>query len=347
MDLTVVGLRRGEARTLAPRPNTVLREGDVLLVEGRAEDILSVKDAAGVEIKPDFRLSDPDLESETVRMVEAMVLPRSNLVGHTLRDSRFRERTGLTVLAIHRGGEPGRWRSISRRRFEPGDVMLLQGGLTDIQRLDPRDLLLLEDKSAHHPRTVKSRIALVVFVICILLAANKLVPLSIAFLLGVPVLVLTHCLTTEEAYESVDWRLMVLIGAMLAFGAAMTKVGAASYLATWIVEHVSPWGNYAMLASFFLLTVVLTQPMSNQAAALVVLPVAIEAARRSGIEPRSLVMGVTFAASCSFLTPLEPSCVLVYGPGRYRFFDFMKVGSGLTLIVFAASMLLIPLFWPM
>ncbi len=347
MELMVVGLRRGEARTLAPRAATVLREGDILLVEGRAEDILSVKDAAGVEIKPDFKLSDPDLESETVRMVEAMVLPRSNLVRHTLGDSRFRERTGLTVLAIHGRGESKSWRSISRRRFESGDVVLLQGSLADIQRMDARDLLLLEDKSAHHPRTVKSRIALVVFVACVLLAANGLLPLSVAFLLGVPILILTRCLTTEEAYESVDWRLMVLIGAMMAFGVAMTKVGAASYLAGWIVLHVSPWGNYAMLASFFLLTVLLTQPMSNQAAALVVLPVAIEAAKTSGIDPRSLVMAVTFAASCSFLTPLEPSCVLVYGPGRYRFLDFVRVGGGLTVIVFIASLTLIPVFWPM
>jgi di/tricarboxylate transporter len=127
----------------------------------------------------------------------------------------------------------------------------------------------------------------------------------------------------------------------------MSKVGAASLLADWIVAQVQPWGDLAMLASFFLLTVVLTQPMSNQAAALVVLPVAIEAARRSDVDPRSLVMSVTFAASCSFLTPLEPSCVLVYGPGRYKFFDFVRVGAVLTAVVFVASMALIPLFWPL
>lgn len=344
MDLVVVGLRRGETRVLAPRPTFVLHEGDILLVEGRAEDILLVKDVDGLEIKPDFKLSDPDLVSENVRMVEAMVLPRSHYVGRTLRDSLFRERTGLVVLAIHgRAGDS----PLSRHRIEAGDVMLLQGDLEDIDRVNARDLVLLEDKSAHHPRTVKSRIALAIVVACLALAVLKLVPMSIAFLMGVPALILTRCITTSEAYESVDWPLIIMIGALLALGVAMTKTGAAEWLAGMLVRWISPLGGQALLASFFLLTVILTQPMSNQAAALVLLPVAIQVARSVGIEPRSLVMGVTFAASCSFMTPLEPSCVLVYRPGRYHFSDFMRVGGGLTLIVFIASMILIPRFWPL
>ena len=344
MDLVVVGLRRGVKRILAPRPTVVLCEGDVLLVEGRAEDILLVKDTSGLEIKPDFKLSDPDLVSENVRMVEAMVLPRARLVGRTLRESLFRERTGLVVLAIHGSADKS---PLSRHKIEAGDVMLLQGDVEDIQRVNPRDLVLLEDKSAHHPRTIKSRIATGIVVACITLAAAKLIPMSIAFLLGVPALILTRCLTPDEAYESVDWRLMVMIGALMALGVAMTKTGAAQLLADFIVRWLSPFGGQALLGGFFLLTVLLTQPMSNQAAALVLLPVAIQVARTSGIEPRSLVMSVTFAASCSFMTPLEPSCVLVYRPGNYRFNDFMRVGGGLTVIVFIASMLLIPVFWPL
>jgi di/tricarboxylate transporter len=344
MDLTVLGFRRGETRILAPRPTVVLKEGDVLLVEGRAEDILLVKDVDGLEIKPDFKLSDPDLVSENVRMVEAMVLPRSRLVGRTLRDSLFRERTGLVVLAIH--GEAGD-SPLSRHRIEGGDVMLLQGDVKDIERVNTRDLVLLEDKSAHHPRTVKSRIAIAIVVACLLLAVLKVLPMSIAFLLGVPALILTRCLTTAEAYESVDWPLIIMIGCLMALGLAMTKTGAAEWLAKALVRWISPYGGRALLASFFLLTVILTQPMSNQAAALVLLPVAIQVARTVGIEPRSLVMTVTFAASCSFMTPLEPSCVLVYRPGNYRFSDFMRVGGGLTLIVFIASMFLIPKFWPL
>ena len=119
-----------------------------------------------------------------------------------------------------------------------------------------------------------------------------------------------------------------------------------TFLADLVVQYVSPLGSLAVLAAFFVLTSFLTQPMSNQAAALIVLPVAIESARALGIDPRSLVMSVTFAASCSFLTPLEPACILVYGPGRYKFFDFFKVGLPLTIIVFFFCMTLIPVFWP-
>lgn len=344
MDLVVVGIRRGETRVLAPRPTFVLHEGDVLLVEGRAEDILLVKDVAGLDIKPDFKLSDPDLVSENVRMVEAMVLPRSRYVGRSLRESLFRERTGLVVLAIHgRAGDS----PLSRHRIESGDVMLLQGDVKDIERVNRRDLVLLEDKSAHHPRTVKSRVAMAIVVACLALAVLKVVPMSIAFLIGVPALILSRCITTSEAYESVDWPLIVMIGSLMALGAAMTKTGAAEWLASALVRWISPLGGEALLASFFLLTVLLTQPMSNQAAALVLLPVAIQVAHSVGVEPRALVMGVTFAASCSFMTPLEPSCVLVYRPGNYRFGDFIRVGGGLTVIVFIASMLLIPRFWPL
>jgi di/tricarboxylate transporter len=127
---------------------------------------------------------------------------------------------------------------------------------------------------------------------------------------------------------------------------AMKETGTSTFLADLVVRYVSPLGSLAVLAAFFVLTSFLTQPMSNQAAALIVLPVAIESARSLGIDPRSLVMAVTFAASCSFLTPLEPACILVYGPGRYHFFDFFKVGLPLTIIVFVFCMALIPIFWP-
>jgi di/tricarboxylate transporter len=238
-------------------------------------------------------------------------------------------------------------RALSTRRLEPGDVLLLQGRGEDFERIDPDDLLLLEDRSAHHPRSFRAGIAAATFAVSAALAASGLLPLSIAFLAGVPVLILTRCLTPQEAYESVDWRLLVLIGSMMAFGAALQKSGAADFLADLVMAGLSPMGGHAILAGFFLLTVLLTQPMSNQAAALVVLPVAFQVAARAQLEPRALALGIAFAASCSFLTPLEPACLLVYGPGNYRFLDFVRAGSPLTLLVFAASMLLIPLFWPL
>jgi di/tricarboxylate transporter len=349
MNLNVVGIVRDGSRGLAPGPNAVLREDDVLLIEGKAEDILSLKDAGGIEIRADVKptLSDSDLQSEKIRMMEAMVLPRSAFAGRTLRESRFRERTGLAVLAIHSAGGADLVEKLSRTRLHESDVLLLQGSLDALDRVRAgSDLLLLEDVSAHHPRRRKAPLAAAIFVATIVVGVSGLLPLVLAFLAGGLSLVLTGCLRSEEAYDAVDWRLMVMIGCMIGFGVAMEKTGAANYVSELVVRHVSGFGPLSLLAAFFLFTVLLTQPMSNQAAALVVLPVAIAVSRKLELNPRAFVMAVTFAASCSFLTPLEPSCVLVYGPGRYRFFDFARVGFPLTLLVFLFSMLLIPVFWP-
>lgn len=350
MNLNVVGIVRGERRTLAPGPQATLAENDILIIEGKAEDILSVKDAGGIEIRPDVKpaLSDGDLQSERIRMMEAMVLPHSDLVGRTLKESRFRERTGVTVLAIHSAGGPDRIEKLSGIRLKPSDVLLLQGSLEALDRVrGGGELFLLEDVSAHHPRRRKGRWAAAIFVGSVAVAVAGLLPLPLAFIAGGVALVIMRCMTPQEAYESVDWRLMVMIGSMIAFGLAMEKTGTAAFLSDLIVRHISGLGSTALLAAFFVLTVLLTQPMSNQAAALVVLPIAVATANKLGLNPRTFVMCVTFAASCSFLTPLEPSCVLVYGPGRYRFFDFTRVGLPLTALVFVVSMLLIPVIWPL
>jgi di/tricarboxylate transporter len=350
MNLNVVGIMRGKRRTLAPGPHATLAEGDILIIEGKAEDILSVKDAGGIEIRPDVKpaLSDGDLQSEQIRMKEAMVLPQSRFAGRTLKESQFREQTGLTVLAIHSAGGPDRIEKLSGIRVKASDVLLLQGTVEALERLrEQRDLLILEDVSAHHPKRRKAPLAAFIFAVSILAGVTGLVPLVLAFIGGGVLLVVTECMTPQEAYESVDWRLMVMIACMISFGLAMEKTGTAAFLSELIVRHVSGLGSTALLAAFFFFTVLLTQPMSNQAAALVVLPVAIGVATKLGLNPRSFVMCVTFAASCSFLTPLEPSCVLVYGPGRYRFFDFARVGFPLTALVFVLSMLLIPLVWPL
>jgi di/tricarboxylate transporter len=158
---------------------------------------------------------------------------------------------------------------------------------------------------------------------------------------------LLRIVTPEEAYKFVDWRLIVLIAGMTAFGTAMTKTGAASWLAGGIASVAEPFGPLALLAAFALLTILLTQPMSNAAAALVVLPVAIETAKRLGDDPRSFAIVVTLAASLSFVTPFEPSCLLVYGPGRYRFRDFPIAGLPVTLLILVALLALAPQIWPL
>jgi di/tricarboxylate transporter len=345
LSLFVVNVRGRSRRK--PRPHDRLREGDELVIEGNAQDILSVKDLAGMEIKPEVELSDPAAKTPDTRIVEAMIMPRSNLVGRTLGDARFHESTNLTVLALHAAHQNRKVENISSWALRPSDVLLLQGKNEDIERLSSENVLLLEDVSAHHPRSPKGTLAAAVFIGAMVLGATGVLALPVAFLAGVLGLVLTKCLSPEEAYAAVDWRLLVMIGAMMAFGKAMETSGASAWTAGLVVDHVSPLGGMAVMAAFFLLTMLLSQPMSNQAAVLIVLPIAVATAQKMGLDPRSIVITVTLAASCSFLTPLEPSCLLVYGPGRYRFFDYARAGLPLTLIAFVATMLLVPIFWPM
>jgi di/tricarboxylate transporter len=179
------------------------------------------------------------------------------------------------------------------------------------------------------------------------MSISHIVPLPVAVLVGALILLAARAVRPQEIYEMIDWRLIVLIACMMSFGLAMEKTGADQYLAQLIVRATGRYGSLAVLAGFFLMTIILTQPMSNQAAALVMIPIAIKTALSLGLNPRAFAITVTYAASCSFLTPLEPACVLIYTPGRYRFLDFVKVGSILTILVFAIVMFLVPIFWPL
>lgn len=349
MDLTVVGILRGRQGRIAPRPEEKVQAGDRLLVQGRVEDILRVKSEAGIEIKGDFKLSDRDLETEGVELFEAMVLRGSSLVGRTLKGTRFREHFGLTVLAVNRHGV-ALLSKLSTVSLRFGDVLLVQGRRTAVERLVAEgDLLLLEDVSERRGRAGKRKWALLAFLVFLSLSIFHPfgIPLAVAVLLGVLLLLATRSVRTSEIYDMIDFRLLVLIAGMISFGTAMERSGTDKYLANLIVNTLGGYGGLAVMGGFVVLTIVLTQPMSNQAAALVVLPVAMQTAAQLGLNPRAFAVAVTYAASCSFITPLEPACVLIYTPGRYRFLDFVKVGSILTVAVFFVIMLLVPVFWPL
>jgi di/tricarboxylate transporter len=352
MDLITLGIIREHDRVVAPRSNEILRAGDLLLVEGRAEDIIRIKETAGLEIKADVERHDFDFSEGDQILVEAMVLSGSRLRGRTLKEIRFRERYRLAVLAINRKGVTIRSR-LSQIPLRFGDVLLIQGTRERVQRIiADGTLMLLGDISDLRPRSPKAKYALVIFAIAIALGTFKIMPFAAAMVVGTLLMFLSRAITPEEAYAAVEWRIIVLIGSMIAFGMAMDKSGAATYVANNIVGITSTAGfgeylPYVVLAVFFILTVLLTQPMSNQAAALVLLPVAIQTATKMNLNPRSFAMMIAVAASCSYLTPLEPSCVLVYGPGRYKFMDFFKVGALLTLIIFVIAMALVPLVWPL
>jgi di/tricarboxylate transporter len=347
LDLTVVRLDRGKERNLAPRADFRLQEGDELLVEGGREEILKIKGAAGIDLKTDAKYSDPDLETKTMRLVEAILLPRSPIIGRTLRRLQFRKRYGVQVLAINRYGETLRHK-ISEIHLRMGDVLLIQGKPDNIQTLEEnRSIRVLGAIDETVPNLKRAPIAIALFVGALLAATFELVSLPVAVLTGAVLAFMTRCITPEEAYREVEWKVLILIGSMLALGAAMQNSGAAGFLAGLIVSQVGDTNPLWLLTGFFVLAVLLTQPMSNQAAAVVIVPVAIQAALQLGLNPRSFAVMIAVAASTSYLTPLEPSCLMVYGPGRYRFVDFFKVGGLLTILIYGVAIILVPLFWPL
>jgi di/tricarboxylate transporter len=334
-------------REIVPGRNILIEEDDTLLVEGKADTLMKVKKIEGIEIKPEFSLGDLDLEGSDMRIAEVLLTPQCDLAGRTLRASNFRQFYGLTALAIYRHGQSLR-EQVGNIVLRVGDLLLVQGESPRIEALGSHPgLSLLGEVSEplYHPR--KGLLTIAVFGAAIIIGGLGWVPLSVAFLSAAVVTVLSRCISVERAYEFVDWRLLILIGGMTAFGTAMQKSGCAAYLATLIVQWCAPFGVLAVLGGFFLLTIILTQPMSNAAAALVVLPVAISAAHQIGANERTFAIGIMLTASLSLVAPFEPSCLLVYGPGKYRVTDFVKVGLGLTLVLSITVLLLIQFFWPL
>lgn len=347
LGLTVLGVDREKER-LNPYRTLKLREGDLLLVEGSQEDIVKIKDTEGVELKGDIQLLDRDLEAGEMALAEAIILPGSPLIGRTLEKSHFRQRYDLLVLGLnHRGVYVVR--KISQVPLGLGDVLLLQGRKDVIAELHEENAFHIigpiELMEEARPKRAHAPLAISIFVAVLVLTTFKVLTLPIAAMLGVLLVFVTRCITPEEAYEEVEWKVIILIGSMLGLGVAMQETGAAGYLAGLIESAVGNANPLWLLTGFFALTVVLTQPMSNQAAAIVVLPVAISTALKFGLNPRTFAMMIAVAASTSYLTPLEPSCLMVYGPGRYRFAEFFKVGWLLTVLIYVMAIILVPMVW--
>lgn len=344
--LTVLAIHRGE-RTLYPGPAESLESGDLLIVKAGREALLAVKQAEGMEIVPDLRLGDQDLAGGTVKIAEAIVMPQSLLIGRTLRELDFRRRYGLTVIAVHRRGHAFPTK-IGRLALQVGDVLLLQGDAERFAGLASSIDVWVLEQSEHRPvRRRRRLLALGLFAAAVGAAGTGVVPLAVAFLLAALAAILLKLISAEEAYQHIHWRLIILIAGMTSFGAAMQRSGAAAYLANLIVHWGAPLGVPYIMLGFALLTMLLSQPMSNAAAALVVLPVALSTAVRLHVEPRTFGILVALAASISYITPFEPSCLLVYGPGKYRFRDFFVAGAPLSLLLLVILMLLVPLLWPL
>ncbi len=342
-----LGLIRGSVRLVEGILDTPLREGDIVVAEGDARAVNRAVSAAGLRRKATRKRIEAGQAGLT--LVEAAVSYNSPLLGRTLREVDLRGRYGLDVVALWRRGGPV-IEKIGDIRLGVGDVLLLQGAPERIRRL-ARDPLVLLVGDRFLPRYEPRRewLSILVFGLALLAAALAVLPVSVAFLLGAVLVVALGCIPLEEAYRALNMRLIVLIGAMIGVSRALDVSGAADWLARAVLGLAGGAGTQhalVSLAAIYWLTVVLTQPMSNAAAALLVLPVALDTAGLVGASPRPFAVTVTVAASLAFMTPLEPACLLVMSTGRYRFRDFLALGAPLTLLCFGAVLLLVPRFFP-
>jgi di/tricarboxylate transporter len=358
-ELHIIGIVRRGDRVL-PHGEAILLPGDVLLVRGKPDKILSIKESQGLDIKSDTmsvheahafaqrREGGSDgKEDADMAIVEAIIAPNSTFVGRTLRQIHFRSRYGADVLAIYRHDQ-ALYENLEDIQMRVGDMLLIQGRHRRINSLreDPNFLTL--DDVPHTPlRQNKAAWAVAIFAGVAVTAGLNLAPLALCSLAGAASMLLAGCITAREAYARVNWPIIVLIAATLPMGLAMEKTGAAKLVAQYVTLLLGNYGPVVVMGGFFLFAVALTQTMVNAAAALLLTPIAINVAQQLHVNPRPFAMTIAIAASTSFATPLEPACAIVYGPGRYRFADYIRVGGILTICVMAVTLLVIPIFWPL
>ncbi len=345
--VSVVAIERKGKRLFAISPDTVIRREDILILEGDEKDFRHRDVEPFMEFLPAREWSEQDLESRAVEVVEGMLSPRSRLIDQTLRSAHFREKYGMTVLAIWRADQEI-FIDLADIKLEFGDAFLLQGTREKLSVLrDDPDLIVLMSKE-NEAITVpnKGRAALIIAVATFVLAVAEPSITGAVMLGGALALMLTGILTTEQAYASISWKTVFLVAGILPMGTALTKTNAAAMMANGVVSLLGPFGPMALLAGLFLATMFLTQAMNGAAVAAVIGPVAIRVAQQAGINPRALVMGVALATSMAFITPLgHPVNVLVMSPGGYNFRDFMKIGLPLTVILFVVVMIILPFVW--
>ncbi|MEZ4769518.1 MAG: SLC13 family permease [Caldilineales bacterium] len=326
-----------------------MQAGDTLLVDASPEDMQALQGLAGLEIDPENPgpAGMVPLESEDVGLAEVILAPRSPLEGRTLRSLNFREKYGLTVLAIWRSGNAYRER-LGDIPLKLGDALLIHGSRRQMQVLGGElDFVVLTAAAQTAPRVRKMPVALAVMAVVLLPVMLGWMPIAIMAVVGAALMVVSGCLTMDEAYRAVEWRAVFLIAGMLALAEALEKTGAAQLVADTIVSLSSGAGPTAISASFYLLAMLSTQVMPTQAVAALQAPIVLRTAVDLGLSPYPMTMLLAVAVAASALNPVAHAAnVLIMGPGGYQFKDYLKIGLPLAFVIMALSLLLVPLLWP-
>jgi len=344
----VLGILRGNDPIIMPEPDEVMQAGDRLVVEGRLRDFENLRGLEELEIE---RRADTDVDkliSGDVGLLEAILSPRTTLEGKTLRQINFREKFGLNVLALWRRGRA--YRSNLRDvdlRF--GDALLLIGPHSKLQLLGREpDFIVLTETAQKELRLEKMKISILIMAAILLPVIVGWVPIYIAAVVGAALMVLTGCLTMDEAYRQIEWKAVFLIAGMLPLGDALNQTGAAKLIADGVVALVGPYGPNAVMFGLVALTFLATCFVPTAALVVLMAPIVLNTSASMGFSPYALMMAIAMAASASFMTPVShPANILVMGPGGYRFIDYLKVGGLLTLVILAVIMFVTPVFWPL
>lgn len=346
LDIAVLEIRRTDEKIHQPTGETVLKANDILLVRCNLEKIRAMQKRVGVSLRPQAKWGDDSLTSEDYLLLEAVVSPNSALIGSTIKKSDFRENYGATVLAIRHRGNVLR-EKISDEVLTAGDLLLVEihrSRLNSFKRRD--DFIITSETQTVEFRRDKVIFAVVITAGVIAAASLNLAPIVVAAVVGAVLLILCGCLTLDEAYQAIEWKIIFLLAGVLSLGVALEKSGAAHLISTQIVSSVGSFGLIALVSAFYLLTSLLTETMSNNATAALLAPIAISTAETLGVNPQPFLVAVTFAASASFMTPVGyQTNTMIYGPGQYKFFDFVKVGAPLNIIFWLLATFLIPVFW--
>ncbi|MDJ0730392.1 MAG: SLC13 family permease [Crocosphaera sp.] len=336
-DIDVLEIIHNDIHFPQPLADKILSLGDILLVRGSKEDLLQIRDERGVDILADVKFDQEKVEDELTfgedKVAEVLILSNSRLMGSTLKDLRFRQRYNATVIAIRRGEELLRER-LGKVRLKFGDLLLVQGPRESFIGLQTtRELLVLEERDVETLRQNKAYIAIAIVFGVVAVAALNILPILVSSLVGVMLMILTGCLKPGEIYGAIRWDIIFLLAGLIPLGIAMDKSGTNQLIANYIVNLGDYLPNYFVLVFFYFLTALLTEILSNNAAVLLMLPVAAEVAKNLDLNPIAFMLAVMFAASNSYITPIGyQTNTMVYGPGGYRFLDFTRVGLPLTLI---------------
>jgi di/tricarboxylate transporter len=346
-DFHLLGLFRDGELTILPPADVPLLGGDLLLIQGREEDLDALRGLQELEIDTENVAALNVLETDRLSLTEATLEPRSHMIGKPLAELDLRGRYDIEVVAVWRNGEPIR-SNLENLVMKLGDALLLLGPREKLRLInnDP-DFLLLTPPGQRPQDTSKAPIAGTVIAAVILSVIVGWLSLPIAAIIGATVMVLTRCLTMDEAYRSIDWRAIFLIAGMLPLGVAMEQTGAARLLAEQTLVLLGPLGIWWVIAGLFVVTAAATMVIPTAAVVVLMSPIVISAMADFGVQPHAAMMAIAMAASASFSSPIShPANLLVMGPGGYRFIDYLRIGLPLTLVVFALTMLMLPVLWP-